>query len=112
MDSIGGGPLWPGAGSGGMGAASGPAMAPGPGRPGPSGLLQVHCAMSLQQLYGWLQATIPQAPQVAGIVPLVVRAVQLYRAGQHEACVAQIQSVLDSITTGQWSAAPLARTIA
>ncbi|GAA4583704.1 hypothetical protein GCM10023194_21710 [Planotetraspora phitsanulokensis] len=112
MDSIGEGPLRPGAGSGGTDAAPGPATTPDPGSPGPSGLLQVHCAMSLQQLYAWLQATVPQAPQVAGVVPLVVRAVQLYRAGQHEACVAQIQSVLDSINAGHWSAAPVTRPFA
>ncbi|WP_214103677.1 hypothetical protein [Acrocarpospora catenulata] len=75
--------------------AAGPGMGPAPAGPA---LMQ--CAVALQQLYGWLQAAIPQAPQYAGAVPLAVEAVRLYRNGQPEACLAQIQAVFDFIGRG------------
>ncbi|MEU6413091.1 hypothetical protein [Microbispora sp. NPDC046933] len=57
--------------------------------------------MTLQRLYGWLQASLPQAPQVAGIIPLLVQAVQLYRAGRYDACLAQIQFAFGVVTPGR-----------
>jgi hypothetical protein len=99
--------MWPGAVSGGTDAAPGPAMAPGSERPTPPGPmqapgpLQAHCAMTLQGLYGWLQAALPRSPQLAGVVPLVVQAVRLYRAGQHEACAVQLQSVIGIVNAGR-----------
>ncbi|MEZ0076198.1 hypothetical protein [Planotetraspora sp. GP83] len=80
-----------------IGAAMGSAMGPVPEQPGPLGPLQAQCAVTLQQLYGWLQASLPQAPQIAGVIPLLVQAVQMYRIGRHEACMAQIQSVLSIV---------------
>jgi hypothetical protein len=71
------------------------------------GVSQAQCAITLQRLYGWLQAALPQSPQVAGIIPLVVQAVQLYRAGQHDACMAQIQSVLGIINAGHPNLPPV-----
>lgn len=83
------------------GAAPGTAMGPVPGRPMTPGPSQVHCAVTLQRLYGWLQASLPQAPQLAGLIPLLVQAVQLYRSGQYEACLAQLQAVLGVVNSGQ-----------
>jgi hypothetical protein len=59
--------------------------------------LQLQCAMALLQLNGWLQTTIPQAPQLAEVIPLAIQAVRLYRSGQYEACLAQIQQVLNLV---------------
>jgi hypothetical protein len=52
---------------------------------------QQQCAMALMQLHGWLQATLPQAPQLAEAIPPMVQAVRLYRNLQFEACMAQVQ---------------------
>lgn len=125
VDSMGGGAPWPGTVSGGagmvpdpamnpgmamttgpamgmaVGAATGTAMAPNPGRPATLIPAQVQCAVTLQQLYSWLQVSLPQAPQVAGIIPPLVQAVQLYRAGQYEACLAQLQAVLGVVNGGR-----------
>ncbi|MEW9533453.1 hypothetical protein [Microbispora sp. NPDC049125] len=68
---------------------------------------QVQCAVALQRLYGWLQASLPQAPQVAGIIPLLVHAVQLYRAGRHEACLEQIRYVVGVVDPGPPAVPPL-----
>lgn len=84
-----------------VGAVPGAAMQPIPGRPMAPNPSQVHCAVTLQQLYSWLQASLPQAPQLAGVIPLLVQAVQLYRAGQYEACLAQLQAVLGIVNSGR-----------
>ncbi|GLV50773.1 hypothetical protein TBS_13450 [Thermobispora bispora] len=62
---------------------------------------QVRCAEALRHLYGWLRASLPQWPQVAGVIPSLVQGVRLYRNGQYEACLAHIQSVLGAINAGQ-----------
>ena len=77
----------------------GPMPALAPHVPGPAGgialgALRMECATALQHLYGWLQAAIPQQPQLATVIPSLVQAVQLYRAGQDDACAAQLQSVI------------------
>ncbi|MEV4892665.1 hypothetical protein AB0K48_25125 [Nonomuraea sp. NPDC055795] len=59
--------------------------------------LQMQCAMALRQLHGWLWTVVPQWPQLAEAVPLTVQAVRLYRTGQFEACLAQIQTVVAQI---------------
>ncbi|MFC0553690.1 hypothetical protein ACFFHJ_22615 [Planotetraspora thailandica] len=69
--------------------------------------LQLQCAVILLDLYGWLRAALPRSPQLAGIVPLVVQAVRLYRAGQHEMCVAQAQSVIAIINAGRPGVPPV-----
>lgn len=85
----------------GMGPVTSPAMGMATGQPAPMAPVQVHCAVTLQRLYGWLQASLPQAPQVAGMIPLLVQAVQLYRAGRYEACLAQIQYALGVVSPGR-----------
>ncbi|MEN3534301.1 MULTISPECIES: hypothetical protein [Microbispora] len=85
----------------GMGPVTPPAVGVVTGHPAPVAPLQAHCAVTLQRLYGWLQASLPQAPQVAGIIPLLVQAVQLYRAGRYDACLAQIQFALGVVTPGR-----------
>jgi hypothetical protein len=55
---------------------------------------QLQCAAMLQRLYGWLQVAVPQQPQLAAVIPLLVQAVQLYRVGQYELCAAQLQPVI------------------
>ncbi|WP_204017373.1 hypothetical protein [Sphaerimonospora thailandensis] len=84
-----------------VGGVTGTAMGPIPGHPPALVPAQVQCAVTLQRLYAWLQMSLPQAPQVAGIIPLLVQAVQLYRAGQFEACLAQLQAVLGFVNSGQ-----------
>ncbi|MFI6602389.1 hypothetical protein ACIBHX_39575 [Nonomuraea sp. NPDC050536] len=76
--------------------AGGVGLAPGVGSAQAS-QLQVQCAMALQQLHGWLQTVVPRSPQLAEAVPLTAQAVRLYRAGQFEACLAQIQTVVAQI---------------
>jgi|SRR4051812_4196331 len=76
--------------------AGGVGLAPGMGS-GQTSQLRAQCAMALQQLHGWLRATVPQVPQLAEAVPLTVQAVRMYRAGQFEACLAQIQTVVAQI---------------
>ncbi|MGN9786547.1 hypothetical protein ACTMTF_34350 [Nonomuraea sp. ZG12] len=61
---------------------------------------QAQCATALQQLYGWLQAAVPQAPQYANAVPATIEAVRLYRNGQYDQCLAQIQLVTGFIGRG------------
>ncbi|MBP2706994.1 hypothetical protein JOL79_24720 [Microbispora sp. RL4-1S] len=80
-----------------VGAATGP-LPGGPGQPNPS---QVHCAVTLQRIYGWLQASLPQTPQLAAVIPLIVQAVRLYRTGQFEACLSQVQYALAVVSPGQ-----------
>ncbi|MBO4273445.1 MULTISPECIES: hypothetical protein [Microbispora] len=84
-----------------MGSPTPPATGVTAGQPAPAAQLQAHCAVTLQQLYEWLQTSIPQAPQVAGVIPLLVQAVQLYRAGRYEACLAQIQYALGVVAPGR-----------
>lgn len=67
---------------------------------------QAQCAMVLQQLYGWLQAAVPQAPQYAAAVPPTIEAVRLYRSGQYDQCLAQIQLVTGFIGRGGQPATP------
>ncbi|MEV7808033.1 hypothetical protein AB0O28_34305 [Microbispora sp. NPDC088329] len=85
----------------GMGAVTPPVVGVATGHPAPIAPLQAHCAVTLQRLYGWLQASLPQAPQVAGIIPLLVQAVQLYRTGRYDACLAQIQFALGVVNPGR-----------
>ena len=56
--------------------------------------LRLECATALQHLYRWLQVAVPQQPELATMIPPLVQAVQLYRAGQDDACAAQLQSVI------------------
>ncbi|GAA2398647.1 hypothetical protein [Nonomuraea africana] len=86
-------------------ALGGVAVAPGMAQ---AGQLQTQCAMALRQLHGWLQAAVPQAPQLAEFIPLTVQAVRLYRSAQYEACLAQIQQVVNLIgRAGQQNLPPL-----
>ncbi|WP_405086239.1 hypothetical protein [Microbispora sp. NBC_01389] len=96
--------MGPGVGPG-TGSPTPPATGVTAGQPAPAAHLQAHlqahCAVTLQRLYEWLQTSIPQAPQVAGVIPLLVQAVQLYRAGRYEACLAQIQYALGVVAPGR-----------
>lgn len=76
--------------------SGGVGLAPGAGAAQAS-QLQMQCAMALRQLHSWLRAVVPQTPQLAEAVPLTVQAVRMYRAGQYEACLAQIQAVVTQI---------------
>ncbi|MET8000911.1 hypothetical protein [Nonomuraea glycinis] len=67
---------------------------------------QAQCATALQQLYGWLQAAVPQAPQFAAAVPATIEAVRLYRSGHYDQCLAQIQLVTGFIGRGGQQATP------
>jgi hypothetical protein len=77
-------------------AFGGVAVAPGGGM-SQQGQLPSQCATALLQLHGWLHAALPQAPQLADVIPLTIQAVRLYRSGQYEACLAQVQQVVNLV---------------
>jgi hypothetical protein len=90
MEPMAGPGRWPNVVAGGVGVAPNESL-------GQAGYVQAQCAMALRQLYGWLQATVPQTPQLSDAVLPAVQAVRLYRAGQGQACLAQVQAVLGLI---------------
>ncbi|MEV4060168.1 hypothetical protein [Nonomuraea dietziae] len=53
--------------------------------------LREMCRVALEQFNGWLQATVPKAPHLVGVIPMITQAIHLYRAGQHEACISRVQ---------------------
>ena len=55
---------------------------------------RAQCAAVLQRLDAWLEATVPHMPQLAGVIPTTVHAVQLYAAGQYQASLAQAYGVV------------------
>jgi hypothetical protein len=52
--------------------------------------LRQQAAALLQHVYRWLEATAPATPQVVGVVPMLVAAVQLYGVHEYPACLSQI----------------------
>ncbi|MET8863496.1 hypothetical protein ABZW11_11115 [Nonomuraea sp. NPDC004580] len=59
------------------------------------GGLKEKCRSLLEQFNGWLQVTVPNAPHLVGIVPVVTQAIHLYRAGKYEACVGRVKDAAE-----------------
>lgn len=57
----------------------------------------------LQHVYRWLEATASVAPQVLGVVPMLVTAVQLYEAQQYPACLDQVQAAIGVLQQARWA---------
>ncbi|HEX4813076.1 MAG TPA: hypothetical protein VFV66_10040 [Nonomuraea sp.] len=53
------------------------------------------CRALLEQFNAWLQETVPQAPHLAGVVPVALQAVQLYRSEQYDACIARVREAAE-----------------
>jgi hypothetical protein len=67
-----------------------------PSSPGEVGRDQ--CAALLVRAHAWLERVVPQMPEMNGLVPLVTRAVQLYRTGDYAECSAVMNGVGQGIT--------------
>jgi len=65
--------------------------------------LRQQAAALLQHVYRWLEATAPVAPQVLGVVPMLVTAVQLYEAQQYPACLNQVQAAIGVLQQVRWA---------
>jgi hypothetical protein len=61
-------------------------------------LQRAQCAALLQRLDAWLEATVPHMPQLAGVIPTTVLAVQLYAGGQYQASLAQAYGVVQTLS--------------
>lgn len=103
MTSMGGGPSWPGFGPGVIGAPVGVMPSQDPRN---IQSLQAQCARMLQHLHGWLRTVVPQAPYLATAIPLVIQAVHMYRNGQYEACLTQLQTVRGMLNPAGQSGLP------
>jgi hypothetical protein len=71
--------------------------APVVGQPAIDEPLRQEAAALLQHTYRWLEAAVPDAPQLSSAVPAVVTAVQLYEAAQYRACLDQIGAVMANL---------------
>jgi hypothetical protein len=60
-------------------------------------MLRQQAAAALQRCYRWLEVTVPVIPQLAGLVPAVVTAVQQYEARQYTASLHQVHAVVTVI---------------
>jgi hypothetical protein len=80
-----------------VGAPPGAAASAFAGQPATDEPLRQQAAALLQHTYRWLEAAIPDAPQVAAVVPATVTAVQLYEAAQYPACLGQISAVMANL---------------
>ena len=67
-----------------------PGAVPAVATPAPAEVLRQQTAALLQRVYRWLEATAPAAPQVLGVVPMLVTSIQLYEAQEYEGCRNQI----------------------
>jgi hypothetical protein len=67
------------------------------GQPAVDETLRQQAAALLQHTYRWLEAGLPDAPQLSAVVPAVVTAVQLYEAAQYPACLGQITAVMANL---------------
>ncbi|MFS4093181.1 hypothetical protein [Streptomyces sp. AF1A] len=59
--------------------------------PGDAGRAQ--CASLILRTHAWLERAVPQMPETNGLVPVVTRAVQLYRTGDYAECYAVMNGV-------------------
>jgi hypothetical protein len=80
-----------------VGAPPGAAVPAFAGQPAIDEPLRQQAAALLQHTYRWLEAGLPDAPQLAAAVPAVVTAVQLYEAAQYPACLGQITAVMANL---------------
>jgi hypothetical protein len=80
-----------------VGAPSGAAVPALAGQPAIDEPLRQQAAALLQHTYRWLEAAIPDVPQLAAVVPATVTAVQLYEAAQYPACLGQITAVMSNL---------------
>jgi hypothetical protein len=67
------------------------------GTPAVQEALRQQAAALIQHTYRWLEAAIPDAPQLSVVVPTLVTAVQLYQAQQYPACLNHITAVIASL---------------
>lgn len=59
---------------------------------------RAQCTALLVRAHAWLERVVPQVPEMNGLVPLVTRAVQLYRTGDYAECYAVMNRVSLGIT--------------
>jgi hypothetical protein len=67
------------------------------GAPAVQEALRQQAAALIQHTYRWLEAAIPDVPQLSAVVPTMVTAVQLYQAQQYPACLNQITAVIANL---------------
>jgi hypothetical protein len=79
-----------------VGVPIGASYAPQPGGSVPASeeVLRQQAAAALQRCYRWLEVAVPVIPQLAGLVPAVVTAVQQYEARQYAASLHQVFAVV------------------
>jgi len=65
--------------------------------------LRQQAAALLQHVYRWLEATAPVAPQLLGVVPMLITAVQLYEVQQYPACLQQVRAATGVLQRARWS---------
>jgi hypothetical protein len=71
--------------------------------PVPEDALRQQAAALLQHVYRWLEATAPVAPQVLGVVPMLVTAVALYEAREYPVCLNQVQAAIGALQQARWT---------
>jgi hypothetical protein len=59
------------------------------------------CAMLLVRTYQWLESVISRAPDVKGLVPQVIRAVESYKAGDFGRCLSLMNGVAQAIAAAR-----------
>lgn len=65
--------------------------------------MRQQAAALLQHTYRWLEATASTAPQVLGVVPMLVTAVQLYEAQQYPASLDLVQAAIGVLQQARWT---------
>jgi hypothetical protein len=83
-------------------AVTGPAPI-GTRQPAVDEAMRQQAAASLQHAYRWLEAAIPMAPQLSGMVSPLITAVQLYQAQQYAACLNQVSAVIGALQQARWA---------
>ncbi|MEF9906887.1 hypothetical protein [Streptomyces sp. P9-A2] len=63
----------------------------------PGEVSRTQCAALLVRAHAWLERVVPQMLEMNGLVPLVTRAVQLYRTGDYAECYAVMNGVSQGI---------------
>jgi len=66
-------------------------------------VLRQRAAALLQHVYRWLDASVPVAPDVLDVVPVLVTAVQLYEAQEYPACLDQVQAAMAALRQARWT---------
>jgi len=69
----------------------------------PDEALRQQAAALLQHVYRWLEASVPVAPDVLTVVPMLVTAVQLYEAQEYPACLDQVQAAMAALRQARWT---------